>query len=190
MAKQLIVLTHCDMCLMEDPTNKVTATVTELLAFGDMRERKEIDLCAEHGEDYLEPLRQVVKVMGHSLDNARGNLTVPDRPKAGTRAGWSKAAPQEEPECFLCGHKLGTKAGIEHHMRQTHHLTVSTLYGATCPLCGKTYKGGLGIHTIRSHNLRTVGAFQTAEAAGDPHGVVEMARKRAEAAQPQVQESA
>lgn len=188
MARQLIVLKHCDMCLMEDPEHKVEAMATELIAIGSMRERQEIDLCPDHDEMFLEPVRQVVKLMGHSQTSAQGNVTAPDRPKVGTKPGWGKTVAKTQPECYLCGHTAETGAGIDDHMRRIHGIPMQVFYGNTCPICGVEFKSNLGVHSIRTHSMRTVNAFRAAEAMGDPHGVVSLAKKRAEAAKPRVNE--
>lgn len=133
--------------------------------------KMEVDLCGRCEEDVLQPLR--------GLSTTRGGK--PALAAAPTPA--SASTPEEVLPCFMMDdYEAESTGALAAHMKIHHGAGFGGIVNR-CPLCSSPFAkpSALGMHISRRHSLPGTGAaLWEAHLKGDPHGVVQEARKRIE----------
>lgn len=164
----------CDVCQEEMPGEEREVAL-------DGRRPLYVDLCAEHEEQLLGPLREIL--------STHGSPTRTTQPVLGYRQ--PARAPSKSHPCILCSSSFSGAGDLGRHYADVHgyartgkHGTsLATVYGKVCPLCGQ--EQGSRAH-MRSHRAElgddptnTATLFARADELGDPHGVVAKVRANA-----------
>lgn len=173
MTRELIVKVWCDLPHEHD-ANIEARTVSFSL---DGRAEREIDLCADHEREFVEPLRQL-------YSDAR-------KPDGVTAKATATGYPLE---CIYCGAGYESAGGLLMHAgtvhgfastSNKHYAAAEDVYGLECPLCEyvAAIPSTLGRHGKNEHgtDYGTAGLY-TAAIKSDPRGVIAKLRRRTKVA--------
>jgi hypothetical protein len=179
--QEIAILRWCDACGRE-----VERVEGDTYRVGFDGVTREVELCAMHAEEILDPLRTLVVEYGHPVTGDKASKpATPVKAPPPEIAGTSRKRYRclDDGVIYTNGDSLGK------HYVDDHSIRLADVYGQVCPVCGRecqTY-AALGVHIGRGHQdvlggMTTSETFLHIERQGDPHGVVEAARKRLAAA--------
>lgn len=165
MSREVQVFTWCDVCVAPTPGQTVTVAL-------DYQAPLEVDLCADHREELVEPLMSLLAEHGSKPQN--GPAT-PVRPNAAIKGQRRGLPPTHERSmvCLWCGAGFASASGLARHTHLVHGFTpkLAATYGRQCPMCGEVAQM-LGQHARARHQTNTAALFIDALKAGDKHKVV------------------
>lgn len=178
MAREVIVMTWCDVCLAEDVQEDATELPPLLIPELGTKPRT-MALCEVHLKEVYEPLVSLLREHGQMVD-ADGNHTGP-RGKY-KKAGKSTAAPAasspaaaDEDGCPVdgCDYVAPNRSSLRSHVRRRHDVTLSELLGEEqpyeCPECGlkSSRPQGLAAHRRKVHGVLGATAKKQEESGGE-----------------------
>lgn len=159
---------YCDAC--QGPKRRVGSPVTVAIDGPDFYS---LDLCEDHSETLLSPLRALIGTMGVPTEKLAPKKTG-SKPKGA--ADFTGTLP-----CPACPQTFTTLASTLAHL-QTHHghkvegSPSLWFFGEKCPVCGIVPDAGLARGHMQSRHGEIRGGlpglFEEAKRLGDPHGVV------------------
>jgi len=189
MAREVQILTWCDVCYAAEEHVPVAAT-HEVIVDG---KGYLIELCEAHEVALFKPLLGLTEHAA-DLDKVKGKqpakkstkttsaLTASTRTRTRTIATGTDRALPVGIVCPVahCGQPYHgrSQSAMEQHVRIIHEVTFATLLGTECPVCGETYEM-VGAHVSNSHPEVSTPALTGMTAAwwwasqnGDPHEVI------------------
>jgi hypothetical protein len=139
--------------------------------FGFDGEWWKIGLCVVCDKEQIAAFRELVKQLGIKVPASEvikpggGIVTT-------TPSNQAQVQGKKKPSgCLFCDWR-GSVGAYNAHVVRHGFATAGESYGGTCPLCGESGWEALGRHA-KAHQIESVfELFQSAIAAGDPHGVV------------------
>ena len=186
MAKELVILSWCDVCQDED-----TRTEGESYTLGIGNGKLlELELCERHAK----PVREVIALLGEHGKPPSDELPMPGRrahkkrePKATAPTPQLRGTEDHPLPCLLCNETFPTRGIYEGHLARAHNLPLKRgqglefLFGTRCPECGeeRTSMRALSIHLTREHDMPGHISYAFAHSA-DPLNVVAETRQRME----------
>lgn len=174
MVREILTVSWCDLCMSADGTRAEVAESHRVVLDG---KGYDVDLCAEHHGEY--------KAFADLVATASATHRATPEPVKGLKA---PSREQHDRSCLLCSHVVRSSSGLSDHVRESHALRTTEMFGLTCPLCGSEHlkPQGLGVHARATHSAEhpqvteTSAAFLVAESLGDPLGIVARQRKAAQ----------
>lgn len=142
MAKAMVTLTFCDVCLAEKDL-EVTGQAYELGGYG-------VDLCPEHAL----PLVESTTLAQTYGSKGKRTPTIAMPRHTASQALGAEGTPCPIPDC---GSVLGGRQSLGAHVRQQHGMTLGEAEGkpilATCETCGArfTTQHGHTLHMRQKH---------------------------------------
>lgn len=125
MAREVIISTWCDLCLVED----VRTEAEEMPPIGvGNRKARIVALCKQHAEDHYEPFMQLLNEYGEIADTVNGSA------QAASKGAPSQAWRQPDGtrlQCPMpdCGSKLKNMATLASHLRGSHDTNMHDAVG-------------------------------------------------------------
>ena len=154
MAREIILRTWCDPCLVEE--KQVEGQELPPLTLIPGRKPRVLALCEVHRKEFYEPLVELLAEHGQAVDSD-------GHPIPGTRGPYKKkVTPLAGEGAFPCpaegcNYVGGTKNRLQSHARSVHDVTLAELEGEplphACPTCEKKFSSpqGLAVHLSRTH---------------------------------------
>ena len=199
MAKELVILSWCDVCQDEDTRTEGTSYT---LGIGGGK-LLEVELCERHGK----PVEEVIDLLA-----THGKPPTDELPVPGKRGPYKKREPaqtvamaerkrgaplrQIDPRsdeaakrnvmfCLICAVGFASEYGLNRHLADEHELSAmpkqSEVYGGVCPACGEDQGQirALSNHSTNVHHMAgPVGRLFALHAGEDKYGAVAAARQR------------
>jgi len=203
-AKELVVLSWCDVCQDEDTRTEGTSYT---LGIGNGK-LLELELCDRHAK----PVEEVIELLAEHGKPPTDELPLPSKrgpykkrqPSTAPQAAASplatatrrrpplatvdprsdEAAARNVSFCLICAVGYGSSFGLNTHLKQEHDLAPATqtqVLGTVCPACGEDCDNvrALSNHATKEHGLAgSVGRIFALEAKEDKYGVVSDAIQR------------
>lgn len=180
MAKELVILSWCDVCQDED-TRTEGRSYTLGIGNGKLLE---VELCDRHGK----PVEEVIELLSAHGKPPSDELPAPAK-RAHKKREPKSVATQPDGDhpfpCLLCNETFASRGTFERHLIVAHQLPIKqgqglqSIFGTVCPECGDDRRNlrALSIHLTQLHKVpgHISYAFDNSS---DPHGVVADVRKR------------
>lgn len=183
------IIQWCDPCYAEDVKTEGEPVA---ISFGINSPTVTILLCAQHVEELIKPVAELVSEYGEPVDatptprgSAGGRITVGQSgrrdpaflTKTRTRQGRQPVGGRAN-DCLWCelSYAGGSTSGFARHLRVAHGFAnLTEAFGGPCPICGEGPYELMSAHVKRKHSEFGFEAvaqpFIWARDNGDPHGV-------------------